>query len=170
MKERFDALYEEMKMGKDVQKMRVFGTGFEKLFTKVASVHPDLAMATLDFLTAVEFHNYVTMTEAQEIASGFINDDKMIVGVASRGAHWKPEDLKSFLMARNLPLEEKPHYNWWALWLTVNMIYSDYADAIAELIGSKENEKVAVACYKLALKKLNDADRPAFIREYFHLD
>jgi hypothetical protein len=50
------------------------------------------------------------------------------------------------------------------------MIYSDYANVIVELIGSKDNERVATACYKMAVKKLKDRDRPHFIREYFELD
>lgn len=172
MKERFDALYDEMKNGKDVQKMMIFGTGFKKLYYKAADVHPDLAMATLEFLAAIDFANYVTAAEAQEVASRFINDDRTLTGAMepSRGAHWKPEELKAFLMSRTIPLDEKPYYNWWALWLTVNVIYSDYAEVIAELAGSKENEKVATVCWKMAVKKLKDLDRTAFIREYFELD
>ena len=78
--------------------------------------------------------------------------------------------MKAFLSARNIPTEDKPFYNWPALWLTVNMIYSDFAEIIAEMTGSKENEKLAVSAYKMALKKLKDLDRPHFIREYFELD
>lgn len=171
MKARFDALYKTMEEGKDVSKMKIFGTAFSRLFDKVAVTHPDLAMATLEFLSAVDFSNYVTSAEAQEVAAHFINDDKALTGAMefSKGAHWKPDELKAFLMSRTLPLDEKPYYNWWALWLTVNMIYSDFAENIAELAG-KENEKVATAAYKMAVKKLKDPDRHAFIREYFELD
>lgn len=172
LKERFDALYKTMAEGRDVVKMKIFGTAFSRLFDKVAVAHPDLALATLEFLTAVDYANYATSAEAQEVAVHFINDDRALTGAMepSKGAHWKPDELKAFLMSRNLPLDEKPYYNWWALWLTVNMIYSDYVEVIAELAGSKENEKVATACWKMAVKKLKDPDRPAFIREYFELD
>jgi hypothetical protein len=78
--------------------------------------------------------------------------------------------LKGFLTQRGIAFEEKPYYNWSALWLTVNMIYSDYANVIVELVGSKDNERVATACYKMATAKLKDKDRPHFIREYFELD
>lgn len=172
IRDRFAELYKDMATSRDVSKMKLFGGAFKQMFDKVAVRYPDLAAETLEYLAAVEFNNYVTAAEAQEVASRFINDDKALTGAMepSKGAHWKPEELKAFMMSRSLPLDEKPYYNWWALWLTVNMIYSDYADALAELIGSKENEKMAVACYKLAIKRLKDADRPAFIREYFELD
>lgn len=172
IRDRFAELYKDMATSRDVSKMKLFGGAFKQMFDKVAVRYPDLASETLEYLAAVEFNNYVTAAEAQEVASHFINDDRTLTGAMepSRGAHWKPEELKAFLISRTIPLDEKPYYNWWALWLTVNMIYSDYAEVIAELAGSKENEKVATACWKMAVKKLKDPDRPAFIREYFELD
>lgn len=172
IRDRFAELYKDMATSRDESKMKLFGGAFKQMFDKVAVRYPDLAAETLEYLAAVEFNNYVTAAEAQEVASHFINDDKALTGAMepSRGAHWKPEELKAFLVSRTIPLDEKPYYNWWALWLTVNMIYSDYAEVIAELAGSKENEKVATACWKMAVKKLKDPDRPAFIREYFELD
>lgn len=171
LKDGFAQLYESMARSKDVSKMKLFGTAFTNMFNEVANSHPDMAMATLDFLAAVEYNNYVTKDEAWAVASDFINDDTMITGVAqpSEGAHWNMDTLKSFLTQKGLPLEEKPYYNWCALWLTANMIYSDFANVIVEVTG-KENEKIASICYKMAVKKLKDLDRPSYIREYFDLD
>lgn len=80
------------------------------------------------------------------------------------------DTLKAFLTQKGLPLEDKPYYNWPALWLTVNMIYSDFADTFVELLGTKENERIAIASYKMAIKKLKDKDREHFVRDYFDLD
>lgn len=172
LKERYAQLYAEMKSSKDVSKMALFGTACTKMFNEVAVSNTNLAHTIIEMLDAIEYLNFVTMAEATEVASHFINDDKIISGSAdpSKGAHWSMDALKSFLTQKELPLEEKPYYNWPALWLTVNMIYSDYADTLADLLGSKENEKIAVASYKMAIKKLKDIDRPRFIREYFELD
>lgn len=172
LKDRYAHLYAEMAKSKDTSKMRLFGTAFTQMFDKVAASHPDIASATIDFLQAIEYHNYVTVTEATDVAHHFINDDIAITGGAepSADAHWSMEALKGFLTQKGLPLEDKPYYNWPSLWLTVNMEYSDYADAISEMLGTKDNEKIAVACYKMAVKKLKDKDRPHFIREYFKLD
>lgn len=172
LKDRFMYYMREAVESKDPSKMKVLADSFTRLFNKVVDAHPDLASATLDILSAIEYHNYITSEEAVKIATSFINDDKSITGASepSHGPHWKMDEMKAFLSARNIPTEDKPFYNWPALWLTVNMIYSDFAENIAEMTGSKENEKLAVSAYKMALKKLKDLDRPHFIREYFELD
>lgn len=172
LKERYEQLYAEMKTSKDVSNMKLFGSAFTMMFDKVATAHPDIAMATIEFLSAIGYNNYVTKDEAWSVASDFINDDTMISGSAepTKGAHWNMDTLKAFLTQKGLPLEDKPYYNWPALWLTVNMIYSDFADTFVELLGTKENEKIAIASYKMAIKKLKDKDREHFVRDYFDLD
>ena len=171
-KERFDTLYAEMASSRDTSKMKVFGTAFKQMFDRVADLKPDLAIATLELLSAIEYHNFVTPVEAMDVAAHFVNEDTMVTGTTepTKGAHWPMDALKGFLTQRGIALEEKPYYNWPALWLTVNMEYSDLANTFVELLGSKENERLAVASYKVALAKLKDRDRPHFIREYFELD
>lgn len=172
LKARYAELYANMALSKDVSKMKLFGTAFSQMFDKVATSHPDIAMATIEFLTAMEYHNFVTPVEATSVASHFINDDMYVSGASepTKGAHWPMETLKSLLSQHGLPLDEKPFYNWPALWLTVNMEYSDYAEVFAKLLDSKENESIATAAHAFAVKKLKDKDRPQFIREYFGLD
>lgn len=171
MKTQYDKLYLMMETSRDVAKMKYFGAAFTAMFHKAADSHPELAAFALEILSGIEFYNFVTSTEATTVASHFINDDTVITGSGepSKGAHWPMETLKSFLNRNGIPLEEKPYYNWAALWLTVNMIYSDYANTLSELLGSKDNDVLAQAVYKMAVKKLKDLDRPYFIREYFHL-
>jgi hypothetical protein len=156
---------------REPSKMQVLAATYTDLFGKVADAHPELAAAALAMLAPIEYNNYVTPEEAMAVASKFVNDDTKISGATtpSKGAHWPTDVLKSFLSSRNIPLEEKPYYNWPALWLTVNMIYSDYADTLSELLGTKDNERLATAVYKMAVKKLKDLDRPSFIRSYFGL-
>lgn len=168
---RYKELYLTMVESKDVANMRTFGEAFTRLYNKVSEVHPELADATLNLLESIEFNNFVTVEDATELASKFINADKALTGSpdGSKGPHWRMDEAKAFLSSRNLPTEEKPYYNWPALWLTMNMIYSDYADTLVELLGTKDGERIATACYKLALGKLKDPDRPRFIRSYFSL-
>ena len=172
MKNAFQQYMDMAVEAKEPAKMQILADSYTRLFNKVAEAHPELAEAALTLLAPIEFHNFVTPEEATKVAEGFINADKMLSGASeySHGPHWSMDILKSFLAARNLPVEEKPYYNWPALWLTVNMIYSDFADSFADLLGSKDNERIATASYKFALRKLKDPDRPAFIREYFGLD
>lgn len=172
LKARYNELYEKMKHSKDVSNMHIFGDAFTRTFEKLADMHPDMAEAIINLLSAVEFRNFVTAEEAMAVAMRFINADKSITGATedSKGAHWKMEEMKAFLQSRNLPPENKPYYNWPALWLTVNMEYSDYADTLVDVLGTKDGEKIATTCYKLALRKLADPDRPHFIRPYFNLN
>lgn len=172
LKTRFAELYDNMATSHDVSKMRHFGTAFSTMFDRVAVQHPDIAQSTLDFLAMLEYNNYVTPTEATEVASDFINDDTKVSGATepSKGAHWDMATLKSFLMQKGLPLEESPFYNWATLWLTVNMIYSDFANAFVAITGKKDNDTIATSSYTFAVKKLKDRDRPHFIREYFELE
>lgn len=167
----FAKLYSTMESSNDVSKMKHFGVAFTQMFNQVADKYPDLAAATLEFLTGMDYYNFVTMNEALSVASKFINDDTHLSGASepTKGAHWSMDTLKSFLASKELPLEEMPYYNYPAMWLTVNMIYSDFADALVKITGSKDNEQIATSVYMLAVKKLKDRDRPSFIREYFHL-
>lgn len=168
----FEHLYEDMAQSANVSKMKHFGSAFKQMFKAVANTNPQLAQTTLDYLSAMEYNNYVTADEAIEVASHFINDDTAVTGSAepTRGAHWNMDTVKSFLTPRGMELEDKPYYNWPALWLVMNMEYSDYADTLVELLGDKNGEKLAMACYKMAVRKLKDRDRPHFVREYFDLD
>ena len=172
MKDSFQSLMGTAVEARDPAKMQILASSYTMLFGEVAEAHPDLAMAILGMLAPIEYHNYLTLEEATAIASKFINADRVVSGASeySQGPHWGMDVLKSFLTSRNLPVEEKPYYNWPALWVTVNMIYSDYADTLAELLGSKDNERLATASYKMALRKLKDPDRPQLIRDYFDLD
>ena len=172
LKTRFAELYEQMATSKNVSNMKLFGSAFKNMYAQVAVALPDVAFATLEALSAIEYHNYVSASEAQTVATSFINDDRVIMSAdqESKGAHWTADEVKAILSSRGILLEDKPYYNWWALWLTINMIYSDDADTLSDLLGTKDQEQLAVACYKLALRKLKDPDRPYFVRDYFHLD
>lgn len=163
LKEKFHDLYKKMANSKDVEQMRIFGGGFQRMFEKMADMHPDMAAATLAILEAIEYYNYVTTEEAMDAATKLVNDD------GSPAPHWRMDEAKAFLTSRNIPLEEKPYYNFPALWLTMNMLYSDFAEVIVDMLGTNDNEKVATVFYQMAIKRLKDADRPRFIRRYFGL-
>lgn len=161
LKEKFRTLYKDMAESKDVDKMIIFGDAFKKMYDKVADMHPDMAAATLGILGAIEYNNYMTSEEAMEAAAKLVNDD------GSPAPHWRMDEAKAFLTSRGIALEDKPYYNFPALWLTMNMLYSDFAEPVTEMLGGEDNEKVATAFYKMAVKRLKDADRPKFVRWYF---
>lgn len=166
---KFKELYHTMKESRDVANMKIFGEATKKMFYKLAEAHPELAEEMLQMLAPIEYNNYLSPEEATHIAEGLIAQD------GSRGAHWDKPTLEAAVTRLGGKTEELPIYNWCALWVVVNMIYSDHAESIAEDMGfsSVANvpaEKMAKSCYRKAIEKLSDPDRPRFVRAYFDLD
>lgn len=166
---KFKELYHEMKESRDVANMRTFGKASNVMFSKLAEVHPEMAEEWLAMLAPIKCHNYLTDEEAGEIAVKFVSQD------GSEGAYWDKTTLEQAIMRFGGLSSNPPHYNFNALWVTTNMIYSDHAKSIAEDMGyhdvsSVPAERLAKSCYRKAVEKLTDVDRPRFVREYFHIE
>lgn len=166
---RFKELYHEMKESRDVANMKAYGEATKKMFYKLAEAHPELAEEMLEWLMPIECNNYLSEEEAEEIVEGFVSQD------GSRGAHWDRPTFDAVVTRLGGKLDDMPHYNNCALWVVANMIYSDHAESIAEDMGfpSVANvpaEKMAKSCYRKAIEKLTDPDRPRFVRVYFDFD
>lgn len=120
-----------------------------------------------------EFHNYLSEKEAYKIVENFENED------GSYGPQWDVKEFAKLLKEVDGEKEKKPYYNKWALWVATNMIFSDHAESIAEDLDieleeldrePEDMEDMFYSCYRKAIEKLEDDDRPHFIRPYFHLD
>ena len=165
---KYDHLYKMMAEGSDPEKMHIFGNAEKHMFRVLVERDPAMADAWLAMLMPVEWHNYLTEEEAKEIGAKMENQD------GTMGYHWPCTVLFPAVESLGGVIEEKPFYNKYALAATMNMIYSDHADSIAIDMGGKKasdisNEKMAMSCYRKALEKLKDPDRPRFVRWYFHL-
>lgn len=161
MTRRYDELYEKLIASKDSDKMEALGAANTWLFYYIAEKYPAMAEQYLSRLEAGEWNNYVSKSEAEEAAAKLLNKD------GTRGAHWPYDVFKGAVESVGGKMSDAPIYNCWALWLTANMLFSDYAKTLAAYIPKEEHPK---AFYLLALDKLKDPDRPKFVREYFHLD
>lgn len=71
------------------------------------------------------------------------------------------------------PSLEEPCYNSCALWVAMNMVYSDDIRTIADLMGKAVDdmsaEEMVRATHAFAVNKLKDADGVFNIRKYFGL-
>jgi hypothetical protein len=166
LKERYLELYEDMAKSGNPDKMKIFGEAEKWAFDRLHERDPKAAEQWVDKLEATHWHNYLSKSEADEVVAKFINQD------GTRGAHWSYDVFRAAVESLSAKMAEEPLFNYYALWATANMIYSDHAQSIAEDMGYKSpkevpNEKMAVSIYKKALEKLKDADRPRFVREYF---
>jgi hypothetical protein len=165
----FKELYHEMKESRDVANMRTFGEAAKKMYYKLAETHPELAEEMLEMLYPIRYHNYLSEDEAQHIVDGLVSQN------GDTGAHWDRQTFEQVVTRLGGKVEDMPHYNNYALWVVANMIYSDHAESIAEDMGFSSianvpNEKMAKSCYRKAVEKLTDPDRPRFVRAYFDVD
>ena len=157
IRERYLELYEDMAKSGMPDKMKIFGEAEKWAFGKMLETSPKTAEQWVDKLEAMNWNNYLSKAEADDIVAKFINQDN------SRGAHWGYDVFKGAV---------ESFYNCYALWVVANMIYSDHAQSVAEDMGHTTpaqvpNEKMALSMYKKAVEKLKDKDRPRFVRDYF---
>lgn len=160
MIEKYDELYEDMATAKDPRKMMAFGDAEKWMFHMLAKEHPEIAEKWLTKLEAGKWHNYLSKTEAEEIAAKLVNQD------GSRGPHWSHETFKAAVESLGAKTEEEPFYNCWALWIMANALWSDHHKALMEFVPKEQEPKVY---YLMAVEKLKDVDYPKFIRKYYDL-
>lgn len=157
---RYDELYEDMATAKDPSKMMAFGDAEKWMFHALAEKHPEIAEKWLTKLEASRWNNYLSKSEAIEIASELVNQD------GSRGAHWDYETFKRTVESLGGKVADEPYYNCWSLWITACMLFSDHYKSATEFVPKEMMPKYF---YTMAVEKLKDVDRPKFIREYFDL-
>lgn len=107
-------------------------------------------------IDAMLINNYLDYEEAKKIISSIKDSD------GKNGGKWSVEDVERFLKTKELPTEEIPYYNCYALAVAMNRISSDYGGVLKDL-----TDDYAVACYSFALRDLKDDDQPRWIRKFF---
>lgn len=166
MTARYKVLYDTMVESKEPKNMHIFGDAEKWVFKELVAAHPEIAENWLSHLEAVCWDNYLSEREAMNIGKRIINQD------GTKGFHWPHEAFVKAIETFGGTLEDKPHYNSFALYVTTNMEYSDHARSISEDMGYKTpnevpNERMFKSCYAKALERLNDIDGGFAVREYF---
>lgn len=166
MIDRYHYLYDKMKESKDPKNMKIFGEAEKWIFKEIAATNPDLAEKWLTHLESVEWVNYLSEDEANNISKRIVNQDN------TKGFHWQHDVFLNAVKSMGGTCEDKPYYNCCALWATANMIYSDHANSISEDMGYKSpaevpNERMAMSVYRKAVEKLKDSDDGFHVRKYF---
>lgn len=164
--DRYETLYDKMKESKDPRNMKIFGEAEKYMFKEIALETPAKAERWLSHLEAICWNNFLSEKEAMNISATIKNQD------GSVGFKWNLPTFEAAIASMGGHIEHKPTYNKYALWATMNMIYSDHAKSISEDMGFSQpsevpTEKMAKSCYHKALEKLSDPDRPSFVRKYF---
>ena len=165
MIDRYNQLYDIMRESKDPKKMKIFGDAEKFVFKELLGISSDLSERWLSYLEAICWENYLSEKEAINICKRTINQDK------TKGFHWQYDVFVSTMKSLNKEIEKTYKYNSYALYVTINLIYSDHAKSITEdmdftNINSVPNERMLLSCYRKAIEKFDDIDKNYNIREY----
>lgn len=159
---KFDELYGMMASSTNVKYMRTFGDTMRCMMKDMAAKHPELAQEYLGKLCSIKWNNYLTKKEAMTIVSG----------MNPKGC-WDYAEWEKMMEKLDARMEDTPYYNRYALFVTMNMVFSDSATSIAVIAGKTLEEipedELFADVHMLALDKLEDKDGMFDIREYFHV-
>lgn len=162
MKEKYNHLYEYMASSGKPEYMKVFGHVMTEMMDWLIANKLDAAEEWLCKLESIKWNNYLTPKEAEKI-----------VNAMNPSAPWSKDVWKKAMDGVGIAIEESPYYNSCALWVTMNMIHSDSAQSIANIMGMPladvPAEKMVKAVHSLALDKLKDVDKRFNVRSYFGL-
>lgn len=158
--ERYDELYEAMSYSADPAKMRIFGEAEKWAFRHMVELDQKAAEKWLEKIEAVDWNNYLSRSEAEDITAQLLNQD------GKRGPVWTYAQVESAVNQLGGKMSLAPYYNCWALFATMNMLMSDHAQTLQKFVGEADIPNIV---YQLAVEKLTDPDRTEFIRSYFSL-
>lgn len=140
----------------------------ETLISKIIKYVYDYDRSMLDntiecFEGIIKFNNYVSQLECDQIISKSINQD------GSKGISFNMSCAKllEYLETHGKQIECEPHYNKYALIVTMNKFSSDQGSVIKNL--SKNEDDYIDICYNLAVCQLKDLDKQRWVRWYFNL-
>ena len=155
LKQRYVELYDYMATSKEPANMKHFGNIMTEMFHWFADNKPEKAEEWLWKLEAIKWNNYLTPKEADTIVAQMVP-----------AAPWTREQWQKAMADHDFDMEDTPYYNKCALYVTMNMIYSDSIETLKKYVGASE---LFNAIYDLAVDKLVDEDGQFNIREYFNL-
>lgn len=162
MMETFNRLYNHMANSNEPRYMHIFGETMKCMMKDMISMKPELGQEYLDKLKAIEWSNYLTKKETMAI-----------VGEMTPKGKWDFSTWEKEITEYDLCKEEKTCYNKYALFATMNMIYSDSFKSISVIAGKKPeemtDEEIFLDIHMLAIDKLKDSDGVFDIRDYFKL-
>lgn len=160
--DKFCSVYTEATTSGDNDDIKVSLCMFKKAFELLADTDVRSAKELVEcYEGTLKYYNFLTESETEEILSAFVNQD------GSKGPKWKdPQDFFKKVEEMGGKLECEPHYNKWALYVTMNKFYSDQNSVILKWVGD-DKDKYFEACYELAVTQLKDKDRPYWVRWYF---
>ena len=160
MKEKFSELYTMMSESSDVKKMKVFGSVLKEMMGWFIVNRPEQAEEFIETLCSIKWKNYLTKKEAQSIVDGM-----------KPKSPWTFSAWDGMMSSMGEPKSEEPHYNEYALWVAMSMVYSDSRESIEKIADRALDERELFGfVHCLAIDKLEDEDGVFNIRKYFNVE
>ena len=137
-------------------------TTMNDMFLHMYKKDPVYASKILGKLLSIEWKQYLTKEEANEIYNKL-----------NPQGRWRYDVFIEHMKECHLPIEAQGLFNSYALWITINSLYSDHAQSIAKIVNIPVSEipNTDFIChmYKLAIDKLSVENGYFDIRKYFDL-
>lgn len=163
MEQQFLARYGSIINSGDTRQMEQLGAMVKRVMGWMFKYEPQVAaqaLALLDEDTSIDYVNWLTEQEAEDIVSHMKPQPT-----------WTTQGLTSSLQSMGLPTDCPPHFNHYALLTTMLMIQSDEGQSLKEAIHANDrDERLLRLVYKLAVNRLEDQDGHFRIRRYFKLE
>lgn len=156
LKAKFTDAYNLIVDSEDTDKMEVLGQVVKEQMNWFINNKPDMAEDFIDRLCSVNWNNYITYKEAP-----------IIVGNMNPKPLWSLSQIEEALSDNDLPEQEYPYYNKYALLVTLAMKASDHSESLLKVVSDKN--QLFKVIYDLAIDVLKDKDGVFNIRKYFKL-
>ena len=161
IKQEFERLYNIMANSNEPKYMHVFGETMKEMMSELIGIKPELAQEYIERLCAIKWFNYLTSKEAMSIVTNM-----------EPSAMWDMSSWQHAMAEQELPIEESPYYNAYALFVVMNQVVSDHGESIAFIKGADSVREIAsdeltVYANRIAVDLLKDKDGVYDVREYF---
>lgn len=161
LKQTFDRQYNMMAASKNPKNMMLFGEVMQDMMDWMIDNKPALAQQCIEKLEAMNWKQYLTRDEAQDIV------DHM-----EPSAPWDYQTWENAMQSLGLEMEREAVFNRYALWAEMNAKYSDNGKTLADMVWQMPlrdipAEKLVPVINALSIDALTDKDGKFQIRKYF---
>ena len=148
MQDKFNRLYSFIVSSRDSKKMQILGEVTKEMMRSLIESHPKMAQELIDKLEAVEWCNYLTVQEANDVYE-----------CIQPTPAWNWNKWAALINDNELESEEKPYYNSYALFITMCLIDSTQGKTLREYLKAEdESDGFFHLVYRLAVDQLKDKD------------
>ena len=133
----------------------------KEMLQHISQRDPQFSKKILEKLESIEWNQYLSQEEAQQIYNKFQLKPK-----------WDYNTLENHLTKLGIECEHEGCYNKHALLTTMSNIYSKHGHSIAKMLGKMnvnelQDHEIIPHIHIMAIEKLKDKDGYYEIREYF---